>query len=162
MEPSPAPETPPIESVAHDSPENTLVGAALADETVDPPSTVAWQTGLQSMEGDLPVGLDALSTAAVNDQYFSNTFRTPITPVDYRNTMSPATSLSSVNNLNFILNPSGSSASPSAERSITPAHLHRASSTLSYTAIMRNPVDVVSEHETAFLLRQFAENTGDW
>lgn len=162
MEPSPAPENP--EPEASSKPEDTVVDSshsALADQPVEPPSTTAWHTGLQPIEAGLPVGLDTLSTAAVNDQYFSNNFRGPATPVDSRNTTSPAASLASANNLNFILNHSGSSASPSMD-SVTLVNQNRSSSTLSHAAIMGNSKDVVSERETAFLLRQFAENTGDW
>lgn len=110
----------------------------------------------------LPVGLDILSTTAVNDQYFSNSCHTSSTPVDGRNTASPAASLSSANTLNFILNHSASCVSPLAESSLTPKVHHRSNSTLSHFTNDRNSTEVVSELGTAFLLRQFAENTGEW
>lgn len=159
METSPIPESPKEDSSRQQQSHKIVTNSPVpnSDETMmNTPDITPWHTGLPPMEGGLHVGLDALSTVAAN---FSNTFHTP---VDSRNTMSPSVaSLSSANNLNFILNPSGSSASPSGDPGLTP-QTHRRSSSILSQVTCRNSTEVVSEHETAFLLRQFAENTGEW
>jgi hypothetical protein len=135
-------------------------------------------------------GLEALSAAATRDHY---TFLPPPTPTDNnmprtglafsgatmpavslspslpRTSMpppvSPSVSISSTNNINFLLNPSSISPpidpnlqSPIANRetSITTPSLR------SIPSEFRTDSKAETEHEVAFLLRHFAEGPGQW
>ncbi|KAJ8065820.1 hypothetical protein OCU04_006483 [Sclerotinia nivalis] len=96
-------------------------------------------------------GLEALSTAATTNIEYMRQLSVPVQSPRGINTPQH-----SVNNLDFILNPTGPEgrlSSPIVDPSLR---------SLSKTNTFINDVDSVREHEVAFLLRHFGETTGQW
>ncbi|KAG4027485.1 hypothetical protein MFRU_029g00090 [Monilinia fructicola] len=96
-------------------------------------------------------GLEALSTAATTNLEYMRQLSVPV-----QSSRGINTPQYSVNNLDFILNPTGSEgrlSSPLVDPSLR---------SLSRTNNFISDVDCVREHEVAFLLRHFGETTGQW
>ncbi|PQE32714.1 Zn(II)2Cys6 transcription factor protein [Rutstroemia sp. NJR-2017a WRK4] len=96
-------------------------------------------------------GLEALSTAATTNMQYMRQLSVPIQSPRGINTPQHT-----ANNLDFILNPTGSEGpltSPSVDPPVNP---------FSNPNPFISDVDSVAEHEVAFLLRHFGETTGQW
>lgn len=148
-------------------------------------------TGFQSSDiATSAHGLEALSAAATRDQYpflppptpsennvgrssmtygNANMGSTSLSPTQPRTSMppptSPSVSISSNNNINFLLNPS--SISPPIDPNLQSPLGNRETSittpsSRSIPSEFRIDTKTETEHEVAFLLRHFSEAPGQW
>ncbi|ESZ93520.1 hypothetical protein SBOR_6101 [Sclerotinia borealis F-4128] len=96
-------------------------------------------------------GLEALSTAATTNMEYLRQLSVPAQSPRGINTPQH-----SVNNLDFILNPTG------PEDRLSSPLINPSLRSISRTNTLISDVDSVREHEVAFLLRHFGETTGQW
>ncbi len=138
-------------------------------------------------------GLEALSAAASGDHYSFRASSLPPVPNSLQNQISigandaaearpptdpnplsmvslvsPPSSMSSSNNINFILNPSPSATSPPIDPNLLSPFEQRASSYARTSPSLRRETwgkgaeGSVGDHEIGFLLRHFSEAPGQW
>lgn len=146
----------------------TLSTAAVHDRLSYPPFSVDQQQALTATDGGS--AFNTVSTTSISSGPSPNPPRSAIPSLASPPISITSSSNNTNNNINFLLNPSSQSLSPPVEPTIQHGPERRGSSLTSRSLVSRGgkPVEqrsdmpVETEHEIAFLLRNFAEAPGLW
>ncbi|KAH8423628.1 Zn(II)2Cys6 transcription factor domain-containing protein [Aspergillus melleus] len=146
----------------------TLSTAAVHDRLSYPSFSVEPQQALAATDGGS--AFNTVSTTSISSGPSPNPPRSAIPPLASPPISIASSNTNTNNNINFLLNPSSQSHSPPVDPTIQHASERRSSSLTARSLVSRGgkPVEqrsdmpVETEHEIAFLLRNFSEAPGLW